>query len=73
VPGSFITVSIFYGTVDGMGKATIPSEAEVVRQALRRMVRRRRPPRPRVPLFTGGQRELAERFDKNLMPRSGAI
>jgi hypothetical protein len=47
------------------------SEADLIRQALRRAVRRGRTPRPRVPrprvpLFTSGRRGLAERADKAL-------
>jgi hypothetical protein len=42
------------------------SEADLIRQALRRVVQRRRAPRPRVPLFSSGKRGLAERVDKAL-------
>lgn len=42
------------------------SEADLIRQALRRAVRRGRTPCPRVPLFSSGRRGLAERADKAL-------
>jgi phytoene/squalene synthetase len=42
------------------------SEADMIRQALRRVVQRKRAPRPRVPLFVSGRRGLAERADKAL-------
>ena len=42
------------------------SEAELIREAIGRLVRESRPPRPRLPLFNSGDRMLAERVDEEL-------
>lgn len=42
------------------------SEAELIRQAVRELTRNLEPPRPRLPLFHGGDPTLAERFDEEL-------
>jgi Arc/MetJ-type ribon-helix-helix transcriptional regulator len=42
------------------------SEAELVREALRALTSRTRPPRPRLPLFRSGKPGLAERVDEAL-------
>jgi hypothetical protein len=42
------------------------SEARFVRQALERAVQQARPPKPRLPLFSSGDRTLAERVDEAL-------
>lgn len=42
------------------------SEAELIREVLRRAVNEAATPRPRVPLFESGKRGLAERGDKEL-------
>ncbi len=40
--------------------------AELVREALRTLVERATPPRPRLPLFESGKSDLAERVDEAL-------
>lgn len=42
------------------------SEAELIREALRRLAEEAGPPRPRLPLFKSGKRGLAERVDRAL-------
>jgi hypothetical protein len=42
------------------------SEADLIREAIRDLVRDSEPPRPRVPLFSSGDRTLAERVDEEL-------
>ena len=42
------------------------SEAELIRDAVRKLTQRLEPPRPRLPLFSGGDSTLAERFDEEL-------
>lgn len=42
------------------------SEADLIRQAVRELIRDLEPPRPRLPLFSGGDPTLAERFDEEL-------
>ena len=42
------------------------SEAELIREAVRRLTARASPPRPRLPLFKSGRPRLAERVDKAL-------
>ena len=42
------------------------SVAEVIRDALRALVSRARPPRPRIPLFASGLPGIAERVDEAL-------
>lgn len=42
------------------------SEAELIREAVRELVRRSEPPRPRLPLFSSGDPTLAERVDEEL-------
>lgn len=42
------------------------SEAELVRDAIRRLVRESRPPKPRLPLFDSSDATLAERVDEEL-------
>lgn len=42
------------------------SEASFMRQALERAVQEARPPKPRLPLFSSGDRTLAERADEVL-------
>jgi len=42
------------------------SEAELIREAVRELVRSSEPPRPRLPLFSSGDPTLAERVDEEL-------
>ena len=42
------------------------SEAELIREALRLLAAEASPPEPRLPLFTSGQPDLAERVDEAL-------
>jgi hypothetical protein len=42
------------------------SEADLIREAIRNLVRDSEPPRPRVPLFSSGDPTLAERVDEEL-------
>jgi hypothetical protein len=42
------------------------SEAELIREAIRVLVRDSEPPCPRVPLFSGGDPTLARRFEEEL-------
>jgi hypothetical protein len=42
------------------------SEATFLRQALERAIQEARPPKPRLPLFSSGDRTLAERLDEAL-------
>jgi hypothetical protein len=42
------------------------SEAELIREAIRDLVRDTEPPRPRLPLFASGDPTLAERVDEEL-------
>ena len=42
------------------------SEAELIRDALRRLTSNARPPTPRLPLFKSGKPRLAERVDQEL-------
>ena len=42
------------------------SEAELIREAIRVLVRDSEPPYPRVPLFSGGDPTLARRFEEEL-------
>jgi hypothetical protein len=42
------------------------SEAELIREALRRIASETVPPRPRLPLFKSGKPRLAERVDEAL-------
>lgn len=42
------------------------SEAQLIRDALERLVQERTPPRPQLPLFTGSDPDLAERVDEAL-------
>lgn len=42
------------------------SEADVIREAIAAVTRKRRQPRPRVPLFKSGKPTLAENVDKAL-------
>jgi plasmid stability protein len=42
------------------------SEAELIREAVRSLTQALEPPRPKVPLFSGGDPTLAERFDEGL-------
>jgi hypothetical protein len=42
------------------------SEADLIREAIRDLVRDSEPPRPRVPLFSSGDPTLAERVDEGL-------
>ena len=43
------------------------SEAELIREALRTVTARTAPPRPRLPLFKSGKRQLAEQVDQALL------
>jgi hypothetical protein len=43
------------------------SEAELIREAVRELVRSSEPPRPRLPLFSSGDPTLAERIDEELV------
>jgi hypothetical protein len=42
------------------------SEADLIRQALRNLTAEAAPPRPRLPLFSSGKPDLAERVDDAL-------
>jgi hypothetical protein len=42
------------------------SEAELIREAVRELVRELEPPRPRLPLFSSGDPTLAQRVDEEL-------
>jgi hypothetical protein len=42
------------------------SEADLIREAIRDLVRDSEPPRPRVPLFSSGDPTLTERVDEEL-------
>ena len=42
------------------------SEAELIREAVRELIRNSEPPRPRLPLFSSGDPTLAERVDEEL-------
>ena len=42
------------------------SEAQLIRDAVERLVQERTTPRPRLPLFTGSDPDLAERVDEAL-------
>jgi hypothetical protein len=42
------------------------SEAELIREAVRSLTQALEPPRPKLPLFSGGDPTLAERFDEEL-------
>jgi Ribbon-helix-helix protein, copG family len=42
------------------------SKAELVREAVRDLIRNSGTPRPRAPLFSSGDPTLAERFDEEL-------
>jgi hypothetical protein len=42
------------------------SEADLIREAIRDLVRDAEPPRPRVPLFSSGDPTLARRFEEEL-------
>ncbi|CAN5161814.1 type II toxin-antitoxin system antitoxin VapB26 [soil metagenome] len=42
------------------------SEADLIRQAVRNLTQSLEPPRPKLPLFSGGDPPLAERFDEEL-------
>ena len=42
------------------------SEAELIREAVRSLTQAMAPPRPKLPLFSGGDPTLAERFDEEL-------
>jgi hypothetical protein len=42
------------------------SEAELIRQAVRDLTQGLEQPKPRLPLFSGGDPTLAERFDEEL-------
>ncbi len=42
------------------------SEAELIREAVRDLIRNSEAPRPRLPLFSSGDSTLAERVDEEL-------
>lgn len=42
------------------------SEAELIREAVRRLTREQEQPKPRLPLFSSGDPTLAERVDEEL-------
>lgn len=42
------------------------SEAALIREAVRELVRGTEPPRPRLPLFSSGDPTLARRFEEEL-------
>lgn len=42
------------------------SEAELIREAISKLTRELEPPRPRLPLFDGGDPTLARRFEEEL-------
>lgn len=41
-------------------------EADLIREAVRGLTQSLEPPRPKLPLFSGGDPTLAERFDEEL-------
>jgi hypothetical protein len=43
------------------------SEADLIREAIRALVKDSEPPRPRLPLFSSGDPTLAERIDEELV------
>lgn len=49
-----------------LARARGTSEAELIREALRRIVAETPPPRPRLPLIQSGKPMLAERLDEAL-------
>ena len=42
------------------------SEAELIREAVRELIRNSEPPRPRLPLFSSGDPTVARRFEEEL-------
>lgn len=42
------------------------SEADLIREAILRLTQEMEQPKPRLPLFSGGDPTLAERFDEEL-------
>jgi len=42
------------------------SQAELIREAIRRLVSTQKPPRPHLPLFESGDSTLADRIDSEL-------
>jgi len=52
--------------LERMAAAQGRSEADLIRQAVRDLTRDLEPPRPKLPLFSGGDPTLAERFDEEL-------
>ena len=42
------------------------SEADLIREAVRRLTQEMEQPKPRLPLFSGGDPTLAKRFDEEL-------
>jgi hypothetical protein len=55
--------------LERVARQTGRSEAELVRNAIGRLVRQSTPPRPRLPLFDSGDATLAERVDEELAGR----
>lgn len=49
-----------------LAKSQRRSEAELIRSAIERMLQAEQPPRPTVPLFASGKKDLAKRADHYL-------
>ena len=63
------TVYLTEDLKSALGRIAVPrgrSEAELIREAVRELVRDSEPPRPRLPLFSSGDPTLAERVDEEL-------
>lgn len=55
-----------------VARATGTSEASLIRQAIEAVTRDAQSPRPQLPLFDSGQRDLAERVDELLRGDAGS-
>lgn len=63
------TVYLPEGTKEALSrlaKSQRRSEAELIRASVEKMLQSEQPPRPTLPLFASGNRDLAERFDEYL-------
>ena len=50
----------------GIARAQERSEADLIRSAIDQLIDSERPPKPRLPLFSSGEPDLAERVDEAL-------